>query len=136
MPDRPLSPTLGSDRGATRTYRLGLPTVSTPAHSRKTIMRATLSTISLIAAAIATPAAFADPSAAKPGEHPAIAARRVIAAQGYDYASKFYPHPAWLYLSAQAPHPMSDHPAVIVFRRAERERQAVLDAAPATLVTR
>jgi hypothetical protein len=99
-------------------------------------MRATLPTIVLIAATIASPAAFADPAAAKLGEHPAIAARRVIAAQGYDYASKFYPHPAWMYLSAQAPHPMSDHPAVIVARRAERERQAVLDAAAATLAKR
>lgn len=44
-----------------------------------------------------------NPAAAdKLGEHPAIVARRVIAAQGYDYASKFYPHPAWLYLRPQS----------------------------------
>jgi len=99
-------------------------------------MRTTLSTIGLIAATVAVPTAFADPGATKLGEHPAIVARRVIAAQGYDYVSNFYPHPAWLYLSAEAPHPMSDHPAVLVFRRAERERQAALDAAAATLSKR
>ena len=85
-------------------------------------MRAILFTISLI---VTAPAAYAD----KLGEHPAIVARRVIAAQGYDYASKFYPHPAWLYLSAEAPHPMMDHPAVIVARRAEQERLAAREAA-------
>ena len=86
-------------------------------------MRATLFTIGLIAV-VAAPAAYAD----KLGEHPAIIARRVIAAEGYDYASKFYPHPAWLYLSAEAPHPMMEHPAVIVARRAEEARQAALNA--------
>jgi hypothetical protein len=101
-------------------------------------MRATSLTIGLIIAASAAAtagvvyAADAAP-AAKTGEHPAIVARRVIAAQGYDYASKFYPHPAWLYLSAEAPRTMMDHPAVIVFRRAEHERQAALEAAAATL---
>lgn len=44
------------------------------------------------------------PAAAEPlADHPAIAARRVIAAQGYDYASKFYAHPAGLRLLAEAP---------------------------------
>ena len=62
------------------------------------------------------------------GEHPAIVARRVIAAQGYDYASKFYPHPAWFHLAAEAPRPMMDHPAVIVARRAEQERLAAREA--------
>lgn len=54
-------------------------------------------------------------------DHPAIAVQRLHAAQGYDYAAKFYPHPAWLYLAAEAPRTMSDHPAVVVARR-ERER--------------
>jgi hypothetical protein len=86
-------------------------------------MRALLLTIGLIAAAhpvVAQPT----PAAARNGDHPAIAARRVIAAQGYDYASKFYPHPAWLYLSMQAP----DDPAVVVSRPAEQERRAALRA--------
>jgi hypothetical protein len=101
-------------------------------------MRALLLTISLVAAAPAVSAAPATPDApaAELGDHPAIAARRVIAAQGYDYASKFYPHPAWLYLSAEAPHPMFDHPAVIVFRRAEQERREALEAVAATLAGR
>jgi len=34
------------------------------------------------------------------GEHPAIVVQRLQSAAGYDYASKFYPHPAWLYLRA------------------------------------
>jgi hypothetical protein len=92
-------------------------------------MRAFIFTIALIAA----PFAGAEPadtgSTARLGDHPAIAARRVIAQQGYDYASKFYPHPAWLYLEAEAPRPMSDHPAVVVFRRAEQERRDAQAAA-------
>jgi hypothetical protein len=90
-----------------------------------------------IAAAAATSAAAADAPAAparKLGEHPAIVARRVIAAQGYDYASKFYPHPAWLYLLAEPPR--GDPPAVPLLRRTEQEDpgasqiQAVAPARP------
>ena len=36
-------------------------------------------------------------------DHPAILVQRLQAQQGYDYASKFYPHPAWLYLRSAAP---------------------------------
>jgi hypothetical protein len=101
-------------------------------------MRAHLLTIALAAA---VPAVFAqstgsDAQPATRGDHPAIAARRVIAQQGYDYASKFYPHPAWLYLSAEAPRPMSDHPAVLVYRRAQEEHRATLDAAARELAQR
>ncbi len=32
------------------------------------------------------------------GEHPAVLQKRAAASAGYDYASKFYPHPAWMYL--------------------------------------
>ena len=32
------------------------------------------------------------------GDHPAVVVQRLYQQQGYDYASKFYPHPAWLYL--------------------------------------
>jgi len=56
--------------------------------------------------------------AEKLGEHPAIIAARVYAAQGYDHASKFYPHPAWLYLLPRAPAadapPAADDHAVAV----------------------
>ena len=55
------------------------------------------------------------------GEHPAVIVKRMEARKGYDYQSKFYPHPAWLYLQAEAPRPMMDHPAVIVARRAREE---------------
>ena len=82
----------------------------------------------LIAAVLTTVAlsALADGTAApqhRNADHPAVAVQRLWAAQGYDYAAQFYPHPAWLYLAAEAPRPMSDHPAVIVARR-ERERLA------------
>ena len=57
------------------------------------------------------------------GQHPAIIVKRLAEKQGYDYVSKFYPHPAWMYLSSEAPHPMMDHPAVIIAKR-EKQRQA------------
>jgi hypothetical protein len=42
-------------------------------------------------------------------EHPAVIIKREAAKQPYDYASKFYPHPAWLYLqSAPSPEAGSD----------------------------
>lgn len=49
-------------------------------------------------------------------------------AGSYDYASKFYPHPAWLYLSSEAPHEMGQHPAVLVARRAAAGAEAVAQA--------
>ncbi len=73
------------------------------------------------------------PQVQRVGEHPALAARRVIAAQGYDYTTKFYPHPAWMYLSAEAPHRMAEHPAVLVHQRAEQERKQALRDPAATL---
>lgn len=88
-----------------------------------------------ITAAAATSAAAADAPAApapKLGEHPAIIARRVIAAQGYDYAAKFYPHPAWLYLLAEPPR--GEPPAAPSLRRTEPQDPAALQvqaAAPA-----
>lgn len=54
--------------------------------------------------------------------HPAIAAQEAKPA-GYDYASKFYPHPAWLHLLAEAPRQMGQHPAVLVFNRQQREQR-------------
>jgi hypothetical protein len=73
--------------------------------------RASLTSIPLILITLSS-----NPAAAEPlGEHPAIVARRVIAAQGYDYASKFYPHPAWLYLRAP-----QDDAMAITDRRKER----------------
>jgi len=61
------------------------------------------------ATALLALASFAPVSAAKVetrpahklGDHPAVVVQRLQRSAGYDYASKFYPHPAWLYLSAQ-----------------------------------
>ena len=96
-------------------------------------MRAFLLTACLAActaiAAAEPPDTTAQGTSPRLADHPAIAARRVIAQQGYDYAAQFYPHPAWLYLSAEAPHPMSQHPAVIVFERAQEERRHLTDRA-------
>ena len=57
--------------------------------------------------AVAPCAAVAD----KLGEHPAVIVKRLHAAQTYDYASKFYPHPAWLYLLPEAPRQEREDPA-------------------------
>jgi hypothetical protein len=48
------------------------------------------------------------------GEHPAVLVNRNWGEHGYDYASKFYLHPASLELLAEAPRGMSEHPAVLV----------------------
>lgn len=86
-------------------------------------MRTALLSISLIA--LAPAAALAD----KLGDHPAVVVQRLHATQGYDYASKFYPHPAWLYLQSEEPHRMNHHPAVTIARQqAEARAQAVADA--------
>jgi hypothetical protein len=44
----------------------------------------------------------------KLGDHPAIVVQRLYKAAGYDYASKFYPHPAWLRLYAAPPTELPD----------------------------
>src|SRR5262245_52613520 len=51
------------------------------------------------------PAAKAQDTEHRLGEHPAVIVKRVYDKQPYDYLSKFYPHPAWLYLRGQAPAP-------------------------------
>lgn len=85
----------------------------------------------LLACAMATPVS-AEPSGTRLGDHPAIVVQRLHAQQGYDYVSKFYPHPAWLYLLAEAPRPMTDHPAVIVFKREQQLRETLGQTATAT----
>jgi len=52
--------------------------------------------------------ALAQESTHKLGEHPAVLVKRAYEKQGYDYASKFYPHPAWLYLESTAPESVAD----------------------------
>ena len=39
------------------------------------------------------------------GDHPAVVVQRLHAQQGFDYASTFYPHPAWLFLRTEAERP-------------------------------
>lgn len=85
----------------------------------------TLTTTAILAFAVSAPA-LAQETDHRLGDHPAVIVQRLHAQEGYDYASKFYPYPAWLYLSAEAPRPMMDHPAVIVFKR---EQQKALAAA-------
>jgi hypothetical protein len=46
------------------------------------------------------------------GDHPAVVVQRLHAQQGFDYASTFYPHPAWLFLRTEAEHPTVAEPAV------------------------
>src|SRR5262245_22931311 len=69
------------------------------------------------------------------GEHPAVIVQRLHAKQGYDYASKFYPHPAWLWLDAEPPRPMMDHPAVIVARREKEAAAQTALACPPPSIT-
>ena len=42
------------------------------------------------------------------GDHPAVVVQRLYKAAGYDYASKFYPHPAGLRLYAEPPRDAAD----------------------------
>jgi hypothetical protein len=81
-------------------------------------------TVAAFAFAVSIPA-LAQQSGHRPGDHPAVVVQRLHSQQGYDYVSKFYPHPAWLYLLAEAPRPMTDHPAVLVFKR-ERQLEELL----------
>jgi hypothetical protein len=62
-------------------------------------MNAFLSSAALLTILLAAPA-FAQETAPahRNGEHPAVIVKRNYDKQGYDYASKFYPHPAWLYV--------------------------------------
>lgn len=88
-------------------------------------------TAALLAFTISAPA-LAQQTGNRLGDHPAVIVKRLHAQQGYDYASKFYPHPAWLYLLAEAPRTMMDHPAVIVARQQREESRALVSANCAT----
>jgi|SRR6185436_1468909 hypothetical protein len=54
------------------------------------------------------PAARADDDPHRLGDHPAVVVQRLYKAAGYDYASKFYPHPAGLRLYAEPPRGAAD----------------------------
>ena len=75
----------------------------------------------LLAIAFAGPV-LAQQTEHKLGQHPAVIVKQRAEKQSYDYTAQFYPHPAWLYLSAEAPHPMMDHPAVIIAKREAKLR--------------
>ena len=47
------------------------------------------------------------------GDHPAVIVKRLQAQQGIDYASTFYPHPAWLFLRTDAQRPTEPQPAAL-----------------------
>lgn len=53
--------------------------------------------------------------------HPALAKSSAEPA-GYDYASKFYPHPGWLYLLSEPPRERGEHSTVIVLE-VQREQE-------------
>jgi hypothetical protein len=63
------------------------------------------------------------------GDHPAIVVQRLHKSAGYDYASKFYPHPAWLRLYAEPPRDGAEMPPpaggqMLAHPRAERDSSA------------
>jgi len=59
-------------------------------------------------ALLSTLASAEGTAARRHGDHPAVVVQRLYAAQTYDYASKFYPHPAKLYLVPDSPRPVAD----------------------------
>jgi hypothetical protein len=75
-------------------------------------MRATLTistssmTAALLVLACATPASADDAQPHRMGDHPAVVVQRLYRSAGYDYASKFYPHPAGLRLYGAPPSDM------------------------------
>ena len=62
----------------------------------------TLATVG-VALLLAPSARACDDSPPGLGDHPAVVVQRLYKAAGYDYASKFYPHPAGLRLYAEPP---------------------------------
>jgi hypothetical protein len=69
------------------------------------------------------------------GDHPAVIVKRLEAQKTYDYTAQFYPHPAWLWLAAEPPRPMMDHPAVIIAKRLKQEAAAAkANPSPVTAV--
>ena len=69
-----------------------------------------MSTMATVGAALLlAPSARADDdSSHELGDHPAVVVQRLYKAAGYDYASKFYPHPAGLRWYAEPPRDAAD----------------------------
>lgn len=70
--------------------------------------------------------AQASNAAKRRGDHPAVVVTRMQGQAGYDYASKFYLHPARLVLESVPPREMGDHPAVMVARTQSAEAAVVV----------
>src|SRR5512138_7578 len=89
-----------------------------------TITLATASLSTAVFALFPAPAARADDEPThRLGDHPAVVVQRLSKAAGYDYASKFYPHPAWLRLYAEQPRDAADVATAGAAGQSDRERQ-------------
>ena len=65
----------------------------------------------VVAALLLAPSARAgDDPPHRLGDHPAVVVQRLYKAAGYDYASKFYPHPAGLRWYAEPPRDAAEPP--------------------------
>lgn len=71
----------------------------------------------LTALALSIPALAQQQAEPRLGDHPAVVVQRLYKQQGYDYASKFYPHPAWLYLLPAQP---GDGPETMAARQKQQ----------------
>src|SRR3954454_14744018 len=69
-----------------------------------------MSTMATVGAALllASSARAGDDSPHALGDHPAVVVQRLYKVAEYDYASKFYPHPAGLRLYAEPPRDAED----------------------------
>ncbi|HEY9068604.1 MAG TPA: hypothetical protein VIO33_26695 [Burkholderiaceae bacterium] len=67
------------------------------------------------------------------GDHPAVIVKRNWSQRPIDYASTFYPHPAWLYLTSEPVPGAADAPLVASVDRSRRNAPAApaLTGAPA-----
>ena len=81
---------------ATRRVASSPPRCTARGAARRGTTAPMLAALLLIGSAL--PAATAEPQAGHLGDHPAVVVQRLHKAAGYDYAAKFYPHPAWLWL--------------------------------------
>ena len=80
---------------------------------RAIVIGVVVSVPAIAAALVCAPTARAgDDSPQKLGDHPAIVVQRLQKTAGYDYASKFYPHPAWMRLYAEQPRDVAERPPI------------------------
>ncbi len=67
------------------------------------------------------------------GDHPAVVVQRIYKNATYDYAAKFYPHPAWLHLYPEAPDVLAERArrSKDAAARVDRTSARVAEGAPA-----